>query len=481
MKIRITVFSLFLLFSNLSAVFSQHPLFELKLSNRTYLSSNLGYFDVMLKHTNFEISEFRYSSGKYVIILDGTFLPDHLSYIYSKDTATYGSVRIPPANTGALVRSGDTLIIEPGMIFPAGTEPLISNTYGTLVTRIKFYNPDLYLNSCLFEEQFVWNINSSGSITEIYANVSDSIVRLDNSQNSFSTLDLCSDQFCCLSVPLIPPVRTFPLNNSENNFHPFKFEWLKGFPVNYFANIQVAADSLFSEIITDDTLQRPDGIDPVTYFTSDLEFGTEYFWRVKQGGIPPAGEFNEAWKFRTGIPSLSVNLKVIPEGLAGKNKFYPYKLKVFLRNTDIPYEIVDSAVSFLTDREFQTDLYFMNADEGNYYLVIDDGNYLETWSQAGGNYFHSDQSNQYDFSLKASSAFGNNQVRFGNVYCIFNGDLNSDGLVDIDDMSISDNAVFNFVKGESVTDLNNDHITDIEDYLIIDRNSAALVCIHSPL
>ncbi|MBK8983121.1 MAG: hypothetical protein IPM38_12535 [Ignavibacteria bacterium] len=481
MKIRITVFSVFLLFSNLSAVFSQHPLFELKLSNRTYLSSNLGFFDIMLTHTNFQNSEFRYSSGKYVIILDASFLPDHLNYIYTIDTATFGSDRIPPSNVGALIRSGDTLIIEPGVIFSAGTEPLISNTSGTLVTRINFYNPDLYLNSCLFEEQFVWKINSPGSITEINANVSDSIVRLENSQNSFSARDLCSDQFCCLSVPLIPPVRNFPLNNSENNFHPFKFEWQKGFPVNYSANIQVAADSLFSEIIIDDTLLRPDGMDPVKYYTSDLEFGTEYYWRVRQGGIPPAGEFNEPWKFRTGIPALTVNLKVIPEGLADKMEFYPYRLKVFLRNSETPYEIVDSSVSSLTDSEFQTELYFMNATAGNYYLVIDDGNYLETWSKDGGNYFHPDHINQYDFSRKASSAFGNNQISFGDVYCIYNGDLNSDGLVDIDDMSISDNAVFNFVIGESVSDLNSDHITDIEDYLIIDRNAAAVVCIHSPL
>ncbi|HAY34752.1 MAG TPA: hypothetical protein PK536_13375 [Ignavibacteria bacterium] len=481
MKIRITVLSLFLLFSNLSSVFSIHPKFDLKLSNRTYLSSNSGFFDVILTHVNYEIPEFRYSSGKYVIILDGSFLPDHLNYTFAKDTATYGIVRIPPPNVGELIRSGDTLIIEPGINFPAGTEPVISDTSGTLVTRIKFYNPDLYSNSCLFEEQFVWKINSPGSVTEIYANISDSIIRLENSQNIFSTRDLCPDQHCCLSVPHIPPVRTFPLSNSLNNFYPFKFEWQKGFPVNYFACIQVAVDSLFSEIIIEDTLQRPDGVDPVKYFTSELEFETQYYWRVRQGGIPPAGEFNEPWIFRTGIPSLTVNLKVIPEGLSGKNNFYPYQLKVFLRNADSPYEIADSTITYLTDSEFQTDLYFMNAASGNYYLVIDNGNYLETWSKAGGSFFHPDQTNIYDFSLKASQAFGNNQIRINDAFCIYNGDLNSDGLVDIYDMSISDNAVFNFVKGESVTDLNSDHITDIEDYLIIDRNAADLICIHSPL
>ena len=359
MNFRKIIFSILLFFTYTSVSNSAVPEFLLKLTNRTYLSSDRGYFDIVLINTNFQSSELRYSSGKYVIILDQSFLPDHLNYVYSKDTATYGTERIPPVNVGELIRTGDTLIIGQGQIFPFGTEPMISHDGGTLIARIKFRNPDLYLNSCLFEEQFVWKKYSPGNFTEIFANVSGSIVRLQNSVNSFSTYDLCTDQFCCMSVPLTPPVRTFPLNNSLNNFWPVKFEWLKGFPVNYSANFQVATDSLFSDILINEYMERPDGIDPVKFFTSDLEFGTDYYWRVKQGGIPPQGAYNESWKFTTGIPSITLRLKVIPESIINKFNFYPFKLKVYLRNSSSPYEIIDSTEAFIKNHNFFSDFIFV--------------------------------------------------------------------------------------------------------------------------
>lgn len=480
MNFRKLVFSIFLLCIITSISYSQNPNFELKLTNRNYLSSNLGYFDVVLKHTNFLQTEFRYSSGKFAIILDQSFLPDHLNYYYSKDTSTFGRRRISPNNVGDLIRSGDTLFINEGNIITQGTEPIISHEEGTLIARIRFFNPDLYLNSCLFEEQYVWKLNNSGLTTEIKSNVSGSIVSLQNSLNNFSTNDLCDDQFCCLSVPLTPPVRIFPLNNSINNFWPVKFEWQKGFPVNYSANFQVATDSLFSDILIDEDIERPDGIDPVKFFTSDLEFETDYYWRVKQGGIPPQGAYNESWKFTTGTPSITLSLKVIPESLINKFNFYPFKLKVYLRNSSSPYEIIDSSQAFIKNHNFNTELYFMNAVSGNYYIVLDNGKYLETWSRSGGSFLMSQNLNLYDFSSHSSQAFGNNQTSVGDLNCIFSGDLNNDGLVDLEDISIVENGVFNFVKGESFTDLNNDLITDIEDFAIADRNVFKIVNLISP-
>lgn len=480
MNFRKLVFSIFLLCTFTSISYSQIPTFELKLTNRNYLSSNLGFFDVVLKHTNFPQTDFRYSRGRFVIILDQSFLPDHLNYFYSLDTSTYGIERILPQNAGNLYRAGDTLILDKGFIYPAGTEPNISHTAGTLVARIKFFNPDLYQNSCLFEEQFIWKKNDTGFTTEIYANISGSIVRLQNSLNVFSTRDICEDQFCCLNVPLTPPLRKYPLNNSVNNIFPFRFEWQKGYPVSYNAVIQIATDSLFKDIVIDEELERPDGIEPVVFSSHDLEFDTEYYWRVRQGGIPPLGAFNEFWKFRTGVPSMSVNLKVIPDGLLNETVFHPYKIKVYLRNSESPYEITDSTSSFLKNNYFQTDLYFMNAVQGNYYLVLDDQKYIETWSKDGGSYFYTHKFNKYDFTKSASQAYGNNQILLGERYCIYSGDLNSDGVVDLYDLSLVDNNVHKFIKGESETDLNNDFITDIEDYAIADRNALLIVNQISP-
>ncbi|MBS1519059.1 MAG: hypothetical protein JSS91_13310 [Bacteroidetes bacterium] len=480
MKIRKFIFSVLLLSIFSSAAYSVDPEFELKLTNRNYISSNLGYFDIVLVHKNYPQTELKYSSGKFTIILDYSYSDEHLNYIYSIDTATYGTERIPPQYIGNFSRIQDTLKIEQGIPVPFGSEPVISHTTGTLITRLRFFNPDLYLNSCIFGEQFSWKTNGNGIFTNIRAVLSGNIIQLSNSENIFSTDELCEDQFCCLSVPLTPPKRIFPLNNSLNNYWPVKLSWIKGFPVSYNAEIEIAADSLFSNIIVNDNIERPDGYDTVDYFTSELEFGTNYYWRVKQGGIPPQGAFNEPWKFRTGYPSLTLDLKVIPEGLKREINFYPYRLNVYLRNSKSPYQIVDSTVGYLKDTNFRAQLYFMNASEGNYYIVLDNNNYIETWSKAGGVFLSSSSSNFYDFSSGASQAYGSNQILISGSYCIFSGDLNNDGIIDISDAGMVDNGVFNFVKGESITDLNCDLITDIEDLSIVDKNVSRIVNEISP-
>ena len=122
----------------------------------------------------------------------------------------------------------------------------------------------------------------------------------------------------------------------------------------------------------------------------------------------------------------------------------------------------------------------MNAVSGNYYIVLDNGKYLETWSKAGGTTLLSHNLNQYDFSSHPSQAYGNNQTSVGDINCIYSGDLNNDGFIDLEDISIVDNGVFNFIKGESITDLNNDLITDIEDFAIADKNVFKIVNLISP-
>jgi len=54
---------------------------------------------------------------------------------------------------------------------------------------------------------------------------------------------------------------------------------------------------------------------------------------------------------------------------------------------------------------------------------------------------------------------------------IYSGDINQDGLIDITDISLIDNDMFNIVTGYSVTDLNGDNIVDIADANLADYNS----------
>jgi hypothetical protein len=54
-------------FLNSFNVFASDPKFDLRLTNRNYISSNEGYFDIVLRHTNPDQSDFLYAGGEFVI------------------------------------------------------------------------------------------------------------------------------------------------------------------------------------------------------------------------------------------------------------------------------------------------------------------------------------------------------------------------------------------------------------------------------
>nr|MBP9191255.1 hypothetical protein [Ignavibacteria bacterium] len=53
-----------------------------------------------------------------------------------------------------------------------------------------------------------------------------------------------------------------------------------------------------------------------------------FYWRAKQGGIPPQGAFNEPWKFSISPGSVNLRLTVIPEGYLILNN-YEFELTVY--------------------------------------------------------------------------------------------------------------------------------------------------------
>ncbi|MDQ3020683.1 MAG: hypothetical protein M3R36_08945 [Bacteroidota bacterium] len=66
-------------------------------------------------------------------------------------------------------------------------------------------------------------------------------------------------------------------------------------------------------------------------------------------------------------------------------------------------------------------------------------------------------------------------IRKGTKYCIYSGDVNQDGTVDIADGSSIENDAYNFVSGYVLTDLNGDSFTDVSDTAIADNNAFNLV------
>lgn len=115
---------------------------------------------------------------------------------------------------------------------------------------------------------------------------------------------------------------------------------------------------------------------------------------------------------------------------------------------------------------------FINAPTGTYYIVVKHFNSIETWSKTGGESLVNDGTvYNYDFTTSASQAYGSNQKLKGGKYCIYSGDVNQDGLIDIADFSKIKNDSYNFVSGRFVvTDLNGDTFVDQSDMTIADNN-----------
>lgn len=154
--------------------------------------------------------------------------------------------------------------------------------------------------------------------------------------------------------------------------------------------------------------------------------------------------------------------------------------RVYLHQTTVPYAIVDSSKTVIDSLSLSGLCFFKNAATGKYYIKIKHRNSLETWSKTGGDSLIKGNVKDYNFTSASSQAYGNNQILKGSIYCIYNGDVNQDGLIDITDNSSIDNDLFNFLNGFQVTDLNADGVVDISDQQICDNNAYNVISIIRP-
>ena len=106
---------------------------------------------------------------------------------------------------------------------------------------------------------------------------------------------------------------------------------------------------------------------------------------------------------------------------------------------------------------------------GSYYVTIKHRNSVEITSAQPVDF--SGGSISYAFDTKAS-CYGGNLKLVDGFYCIYAGDVNQDGIVDISDMTLVDNDASNFTSGYLTTDINGDSVVDISDMTIIDNNAS---------
>lgn len=116
---------------------------------------------------------------------------------------------------------------------------------------------------------------------------------------------------------------------------------------------------------------------------------------------------------------------------------------------------------------------------GNYFLVIKNRNHIETWS-AFPLAFATDTIN-YNFTTDASKATGDNQKLIeANVFGIYSGDVNQDGLVDGSDMSEVEYTNNYFFVGYLNMDVNGDGLVDGSDMSLIEFNNNAFINVVQP-
>ena len=156
-------------------------------------------------------------------------------------------------------------------------------------------------------------------------------------------------------------------------------------------------------------------------------------------------------------------------------------INVELRNNFSPYNLIETATGYLNDSGKCTLDYNYAVNGVNYYIVFKHRNSIETWSITPGQSFSGDVLN-FDF-LSSANVYGGNVGLIDSVplwYGILSGDVNQDGIIDGNDLSLIDNDASNFISGYVVTDLNGDLFVDAADLSIVDNNTINAIVVIRP-
>ena len=153
-------------------------------------------------------------------------------------------------------------------------------------------------------------------------------------------------------------------------------------------------------------------------------------------------------------------------------------VRIFLRSSTSPFNKIDSAVMYLNSSG-EASASFLDLDPGNYYIQTLHRNALETWSSSPVTFANSSVTN-FDFTNAQSKAYDSNLILKEGKWCLFSGDVNSDGLIDLADLIQINNDASDFASGYIVTDLTGDNAVSLEDVLIAYNNSVNFVEVRRP-
>lgn len=195
---------------------------------------------------------------------------------------------------------------------------------------------------------------------------------------------------------------------------------------------------------------------------------------------PSSNDNYQAWTASFELPVVTV--VIIPEGFLNTttNKLNSKDtIRAYFRNSGSPYAIADSAIGVLDSVTFEVKFIFPSLTTGNYYLNIKHRNSIETWSKNTISY-EEDAPLTYNFTTASNKAYGDNLVLKGGKYCMYSGDVNQNGSVDLTDVVLVNDAMNNFVTGYVPEDITGDNEVDLTDVLLASANSTNFVMVVKP-
>ena len=177
-------------------------------------------------------------------------------------------------------------------------------------------------------------------------------------------------------------------------------------------------------------------------------------------------------------PVFVLNITAMIEGLCNGTTMITDTVTIQFRNISSPYNLVEEKKVFLNSNGMGSGE-FTSINEGNsYFITIKHRNSIETWSSTGKSF--TAHALNYDFTSHSSKAYGLNMKKIVTKWCLFSGDVNQDGVVDLSDVSFVDTDNLNFQTGYRVTDVNGDLLIDLSDISIVDSNNLSFVAEITP-
>ncbi len=414
----------------------------------------------------------------------------------------YDSLKSPVYNFGVKV-SGyemDTCFINAFAIYFNNDSVCYSNDSRKIYVKSNTFPIDLSISNYVYlmnkndvvqpQYKIVFpNFIHNGIIQDISATIENpSVISFNNTEKSFKAISSGETSaiisignandtiyFNVITDIQLPGnvVLYFPSDSAIVSSSNIKFNWNIVDNASYY-NFQIAKDINFESIIFEN-----DDLSDTTVTVPSVEDSIIYYWRVRGLNSAGSGDWSQVHNF-TALPIRKSYLfiTILTQGLYNESTNTLSRsdtVKAYLKNTVPPFNTIDSSLSIINPVTFEGSFEFNYAPSGIYMIKVNHMNSIETWSKAGGESFTNDSKNYYNFSCSISQAYGNNQILIGSKYCIYSGDVNQDGLIDLTDVLLISNDASIFSAGYLVTDLNGDNLTDLTDLLMGFNNSSLFI------